>query len=195
MAINLTKMLKILVQYHRADDKPQETAPVLIGPADGVATVNGDEARLLRVFENLLNNSFSLALEKARIAIRVTVREELVEVSVEDIGSGMPVGSAEKIFERFYSERLGSESFGKHSGLGLRISRQIVASHGGDMRDQNRIGPKGEVLGAAFIVKLPNASIVPPGSERFAHVRIGPISNRSEKGGVSAKTSQRCVTN
>lgn len=157
VAINLTKMLEVLVQNYSADDKPQGTAPVLIGPADGVAIVNGDEGRLLRVFENLLNNSFSLALEKARIAIRVTVREEIVEVSVEDNGPGIPVGSADKIFERFYSERPDAESFGKHSGLGLSISRQIVASHGGEIKGKNRIGPKGEVLGAAFIVKLPKA--------------------------------------
>ena len=135
----------------------QETAPILIGPLDGVAIVNGDEGRLLRVFENLLNNSFSLALEKVRIVIRVTVGEEIVEVSVEDNGPGIPAGSADKIFERFYSERPDAESFGKHSGLGLSISRQIVASHGGEIKAKNLIGPKGEVSGAAFIVSLPKA--------------------------------------
>ena len=96
-------------------------------------------------------------MEKARILIRVTVGEEIVEVSVEDNGPGIPAGSADKIFERFYSERPDAESFGKHSGLGLSISRQIVASHGGEIKAKNLIGPNGEVSGAAFIVKLPKA--------------------------------------
>ena len=76
---------------------------------------------------------------------------------MEDNGPGIPVGSADKIFERFYSERPDAESFGKHSGLGLSISRQIVASHGGEIKGKNRIGPKGELLGSAIIVKLPKA--------------------------------------
>ncbi len=157
VAIDVTKMLEVLAQNYRVDNKPPKTAPVLIRPIDDLAIVNGDEGRLLRVFENLLDNSFSLALEKAKILIRVTVHEETVEVSVEDNGPGIPAGSADKIFERFYSERPDPESFGKHSGLGLSISRQIVASHGGEIKAKNLIGPTGEASGAAFIVSLPKA--------------------------------------
>ena len=50
---------------------------------------------------------------------------------VEDRGPGIPVESLDSIFERFYSERPEGESFGRHSGLGLSISRQIVEAHGG----------------------------------------------------------------
>ena len=157
VAIDVTKMLEVLAQNYRVNHKAPKTPPVLIRPIDGLAIVNGDEGRLLRVFENLLNNSFSLALEKTKILIRVTVQEETVEVSVEDNGPGIPDGSADKIFERFYSERPDPESFGKHSGLGLSISRQIVASHGGEIKAKNLIGPKGEASGAAFIVSLPKA--------------------------------------
>ncbi len=50
----------------------------------------------------------------------------MVEIDVEDQGPGIPDGSLEHVFDRFYSERPAGEAFGRHSGLGLSISRQIV---------------------------------------------------------------------
>jgi two-component system sensor histidine kinase ChvG len=89
----------------------------------------------------------------------VTVRAQRdgrsVVVTVEDEGPGIPEGSEERIFERFYSERPESEKFGTHSGLGLSISRQIVAAHGGTIRAENRRDDAGAVKGARFVVRLP----------------------------------------
>ena len=49
------------------------------------------------------------------------------------------------------------EKFGKHSGLGLSISKQIVETHRGSLRAENRVDADGKVLGARFIVCLPAA--------------------------------------
>ena len=57
------------------------------------------------------------------------------------------------IFERFYTERPREHGFGKNSGLGLSIARQIVRSAGGRIRAENRDGG-----GARFIVELPLAA-------------------------------------
>lgn len=53
----------------------------------------------------------------------------MIVLVVDDEGPGLPHGAAERIFERFYSERPASEDFGTHSGLGLSISKQIVEAH------------------------------------------------------------------
>ncbi|WP_210431463.1 ATP-binding protein [Iodidimonas gelatinilytica] len=60
---------------------------------------------------------------------------------VDDEGPGLPHGAAERIFERFYSERPASEDFGTHSGLGLSISKQIVEAHHGTITAENRFPP------------------------------------------------------
>jgi two-component system sensor histidine kinase ChvG len=78
-----------------------------------------------------------------------------IVITVEDNGPGIPEGSEERIFERFYSERPESEKFGTHSGLGLSISRQIVAAQGGTIRAENRRDEGGAVRGARFVVRLP----------------------------------------
>jgi len=59
---------------------------------------------------------------------------------VKDEGPGFSE-STEKIFERFYSNR--PKSFGKHSGLGLNIVKNIVELHKGTISAANRINNKG----------------------------------------------------
>ena len=81
----------------------------------------------------------------------------MVELSVEEEGSGIPEAKLEHIFDRFYSERPQGEQFGTHSGLGLSISRQIVEALKGKISAENRRGTRGQVLGARFVVRLPRA--------------------------------------
>ena len=84
---------------------------------------------------------------------------DYVEFRVEDEGQGIPPENLERIFERFYTDRP-EGSFGKNSGLGLSISRQIVEAHKGRIWAENRYGkaPTGgerPILGARFIVRIP----------------------------------------
>ncbi len=81
----------------------------------------------------------------------------MVEIAVADGGPGIPEGKLESIFERFYSERPQGESFGKHSGLGLSISKQIIEALNGRIRAENRHDENGRVLGARFVITLPKA--------------------------------------
>jgi two-component system sensor histidine kinase ChvG len=93
-----------------------------------------------------------------------------IEIRVEDEGPGIRPDNLVRIFERFYTDRPETH-FGKNSGLGLSISKQIVEAHKGRIWAENRYGraPQGAserpVLGARFIVRLPAvpADWTPPG--------------------------------
>ena len=61
----------------------------------------------------------------------------VARVTVEDDGPGIPPDNLESIFERFYTERPG-EHFGRNSGLGLSIARQIIEGAGGRIWAENR---------------------------------------------------------
>ena len=91
------------------------------------------------------------------MTLRASRDGDYIKISVEDEGPGIPDGSIEAIFDRFYSERPEGERFGTHSGLGLSISRQIVDAHGGTIVAANRRGADGRVVGACFTVRLPAA--------------------------------------
>ncbi|HEX4113435.1 MAG TPA: stimulus-sensing domain-containing protein [Stellaceae bacterium] len=125
--------------------------------AAGDLAVIGHEDRLVQVFRNVIANALSFSPPDGTIRITATRQSGYVVVTIDDDGPGIPEGKLAAIFERFYSERPEGEKFGTHSGLGLSISRQIVESHHGSVRAENRTDRAGKVLGARFIVRLPAA--------------------------------------
>ncbi|MGH7049558.1 MAG: ATP-binding protein, partial [Acetobacteraceae bacterium] len=119
--------------------------------------VNGVEGRLVQVLRNLIGNAISFSPRGGEIRLSGRRTGSWIEITVEDGGPGIPEAKLEHIFDRFYSERPEGEAFGKHSGLGLSISRQIVETLKGRISAENRRDPGGAVIGARFVVRLPAA--------------------------------------
>jgi len=130
------------------------------GALDGLR-IQGREGPLSQVFRNLIDNarSFSSLADGANAEVRVAVRREGREfvATVDDDGPGVPPENLETVFERFYTARPKGAAFGGHSGLGLSIARQIVEAHGGTVSAENRLDQTGGVLGARFVVALPES--------------------------------------
>ena len=157
----VARILAALVEVHQAsagDKKGPKLELSLPGPrgtASGDLPVFGDSDRLVQVFRNIIANAQSFSPPDGTIRIAALQRSGYVVVTVDDDGPGIPESKLDAIFERFYSERPAGEKFGTHSGLGLSISKQIVESHGGTIRAENRTDRSGNVVGARFIVRLP----------------------------------------
>ena len=114
--------------------------------------VKGHDTRLAQVFTNLIDNAVSFSLPGGTVTVSITADAEKVIARVEDQGPGLD-GDAEKVFQRFYTDRPEAESFGDHSGLGLSISRQIAQAHQGKLDAANR----SDSTGAVFTLTLPRA--------------------------------------
>ena len=124
--------------------------------AAGQYTVLGHDIRLGQVINNLIDNAYSFVPAKGgKVEIALKKSGEMAEILVEDNGPGIGEDMAERIFERFYTDRPAEEGFGQNSGLGLSISRQIIEAHGGTLTASNRPAPK---HGARFTIRLPLAS-------------------------------------
>ncbi len=123
-------------------------------PAGGDIYVSGIESRLVQVFENLISNAASFSSKGKVVSINVRQKERHVHIEVEDEGPGIPDKKLETIFERFYSERPEHEDYGRHSGLGLSICRQIITAHQGRIYAENIKNKSGKVKGARFNVVL-----------------------------------------
>jgi two-component system sensor histidine kinase ChvG len=119
---------------------------------NGPWEVPGDDARLERVLENLLDNAVSFSPPRGTVAVRLERQGDLLELSVSDDGPGIPAEAREKVFERFHSLRPQSEDFGSHSGLGLAIARTIAEAHDGSLTAQDRRDGK---PGACLVLHLP----------------------------------------
>ncbi len=148
-AIDLNRLVEALVAVH------PETAPPLVLDGKPGILVSGQEDRLVQVLRNLITNAISFSPDSG--AIRVTVQADgpRAILLVDDDGPGIPPGREAAIFDRFYTERPAGEAFGQHSGLGLSISRQIIAAHDGTIVAENRTDGAGAVIGARFRIALP----------------------------------------
>ncbi|THF85188.1 HAMP domain-containing histidine kinase [Deinococcus sp. KSM4-11] len=106
-----------------------------------------DPDRLTQALRNLLANARRAAGPEGTVTLDLKDTPESLTFTVRDSGPGLPTELGERIFDPFVS---GSGS----SGLGLSVSRQIAAMHGGSLRGANH--PQG---GAQFVLTLPNAAL------------------------------------
>jgi len=157
--VNLITLLETLIDLY--DSSQSGKIPTLhldVGGAEGkdrrkldrAYSVRGLEGQLGQLFRNLIDNAISFSKKDSHIWIRLSQTRDMVQVAVEDEGQGIPEDKLEDIFDRFYTERPKAEAFGKHSGLGLSICKQVVEAHGGAIIAENRR----RVTGARFIVQL-----------------------------------------
>ncbi len=120
-------------------------------PRTGTVLVMGDESRLARLIDNLVDNALSFSPPDGVVEIRATEAESEVTVSVEDEGPGVAADVRDAIFNRFHSIRPEAD-FGRHSGLGLAIGRAIAEGHGGRLEVEDRHDGRS---GARFVIRLP----------------------------------------
>jgi two-component system sensor histidine kinase KdpD len=116
---------------------PPDLPPV---PIDGLL--------IEQVFINLIENALEYAPGQTPIEIAARADRQAVTVEVADRGPGLPQGDEALVFEKFYRTR--DQAPGAGAGLGLTISRGIIAAHGGRIWADNRPGG-----GAAFRFTLP----------------------------------------
>ncbi|MCU0092377.1 hybrid sensor histidine kinase/response regulator [Pseudomonas koreensis] len=106
-----------------------------------------DEFRIEQVVSNLLTNALRYG-GKSPIQVRVYREGNEARVEVQDQGIGISEENQKRIFQQF--ERVSAKTVVAGLGLGLFISEQIVAAHGGSIVVESKINE-----GALFRVCLP----------------------------------------
>jgi signal transduction histidine kinase len=113
-------------------------------------TVDGD--RIAQAVRNLLDNAIKYTVEGSAIEVEVRASDDEVTIAVGDYGAGIPEAQMERIFQAYTQLKREDDTSG--SGLGLYITRGIVAAHGGMLSVRNREGA-GRLRGAIFTIALP----------------------------------------
>ncbi|HLC03432.1 MAG TPA: HAMP domain-containing sensor histidine kinase [Anaerolineales bacterium] len=113
--------------------------------------VVADGDRLAQVFTNLLDNAIRHTPAGGSVGLTAQEASGWVTIHIEDTGPGIPAEALSRIFERFFQldqARRGGKERG--AGLGLAISREIVAAHAGSLTAKSVVG-----RGSRFTVRLP----------------------------------------
>lgn len=115
---------------------------------DAPSIVQGDEAKLERLLDNLISNAVKFSPDGGYVHVNVTDDGRDVEIRVSDEGPGLPAEQLEAVFSPFH--RAPSAVTIPGVGLGLTIVKQITERHGGRVHVESILG-----AGAVFIVRLP----------------------------------------
>jgi two-component system sensor histidine kinase ChvG len=153
--VDISKLLDTIVDVYSGMDVPRGIRIRFMEDSAKSAIVQGLGERLGQVFRNLIDNAISFSPDNGVVRVSVHVVGGHVRAVVEDEGPGIGENDLERIFQRFYTERPSEHGFGKNSGLGLAIARQIIASHGGRVWAENKHDAQGNRSGACFIIELP----------------------------------------
>jgi CheY-like chemotaxis protein/two-component sensor histidine kinase len=121
-------------------------------PAEPIA-IEGDRTRLAQVFANLLHNASKYTEPGGRISLIVETEGDNVVVRVRDTGLGLDPRSTGTIFDMFVQVDRSLTRAQAGLGVGLTLSRRLVALHGGTITAYS----EGVGKGSEFIVRLPPA--------------------------------------
>lgn len=116
-----------------------------------------DPGKIRWVLNNLIGNALSHTGSGGEVTVSTDLEGRFVAVSVRDTGTGIPAEYQQKIFDRFVQVK-GEAGESGGTGLGLSVAREIVQSHGGDIRVESRLGE-----GSTFTFTLPVAESDGPG--------------------------------
>lgn len=109
-----------------------------------------DVTRLSLAFSNLVENAIKYNHENGWVQVSLDADHKFFYVKVSDSGIGIPEGSLDYIFERFYRvDKSHSREIGG-TGLGLAITRSAVVAHRGAIRVQSTVEE-----GTVFTVRIP----------------------------------------
>ena len=126
---------EIIIEVSKNIDK--EKYEVNIDSLEKVET-SGRPIQIKRAFQNVIDNSLRYA---KKIKVSINLIDEGCEIIFDDNGPGIPNQNYEDVFKPFFTLDPSRNKLKGESGLGLSISRDIIRSHGGDIKlDKSKLG-------------------------------------------------------
>ncbi len=104
--------------------------------------------QIKRAFQNIIDNSLRYA---NKIKINIKLIQDGCEIVFEDDGPGIPNQNYEDVFKPFFTLDPSRNKLKGESGLGLSITRDIIRSHGGDIK----LSSSAELGGLKSTISLP----------------------------------------
>lgn len=113
--------------------------------------VDGDATRLSQALINLLSNARKFTPAGGEVILRLRKEDALAAIEVQDSGIGLAPESLDRIFGLFVQEQPSGAAGNSGLGIGLALSRSLMAMHGGQLEATS----PGIGHGSTFIARLP----------------------------------------
>ena len=159
--LNINDLVATTVRDHELT-ATQKNLKIACALPTEIFTAFADRERLGLALTNLIRNALSYSIKGTTIEVAMKkLKEDYVQISVSDQGLGIADEDKERIFSKFFrgANVVKQETAG--SGLGLFITRNIIAQHGGSIWFESALGK-----GTTFYFTLPLSKRLVPPSER-----------------------------
>jgi len=122
-------------------------------PAPSALAVRADRDKLCQVLLNLVGNAIKYTPDGGDVSVLADTEDRVVRLRVQDTGPGIPNDQIGQIFEPFVQGERSLNRPEEGLGLGLAISRELVAGMGGSLSVASELG-----RGSVFVVTLPRVA-------------------------------------
>ncbi|WP_039853352.1 ATP-binding protein [Hylemonella gracilis] len=130
--LDLSDVLERVTESHRSR-LVQGGLSFAIDGVERPAPLEGDEARLRQMLDNLIENARRYTDAPGQVRLRLASTGPDWQIVVEDSAPGVPAHDIPRLFERFFRVDRSRNRAAGGSGLGLAICRNIALAHGGDI--------------------------------------------------------------
>lgn len=151
--LNVQEIIKeIAVNYKEQAISKNQIFEIIVPNVD-IPLIMGDKFKISQVLSNLLINAFTFTSIGGKITIKVSVRNDKVQIEISDTGIGIPQDALTNLFTKFFRVSSGLEQGSKGTGLGLYIAKSIINIHHGEIAVASKVG-----VGTTFTIILPAAT-------------------------------------
>ncbi len=120
-----------------------------------------DPDKMEKVFANLLSNAFKFTPDGGKISVQLSVNSDqsrdkklitdnCLLITIKDSGIGIPANRLPHIFDRFYQVDSSATRAYEGSGIGLALTKELIALHHGEIKAESKEGK-----GTVFTIRLP----------------------------------------
>ena len=97
----------------------------------------------------MISNAIKYADDSKLLHIKIYKKSNKVYAEVQDTGIGIPKEKQKYIFDKFYRVKGPKNSYISGTGLGLKVSKDIITSHGGNIYVESQLNK-----GTKFTIEL-----------------------------------------
>lgn len=108
-----------------------------------------DPHRVAEVLQNIIDNAIKYTMQGS-VSVRLTGDDSVVQIQVQDTGTGIPADDIPHLFQKFYRVDNSTTRTIGGTGLGLFISKKIIELYNGRIWVESQLGH-----GSTFYINLP----------------------------------------
>jgi len=152
--IHLERVIADVVDLLRVQAERRDIQ-IQVDVQPGLPQLWADKDLIASVVRNLLSNAIKFNREGGQVRITVQESDGDFQLCVEDEGIGIPQDAIPQLFTKFFRVPSAAAAGVQGTGLGLALTHEAVAAHGGRIQVESTLGK-----GSRFTVFLPRASPV-----------------------------------